>query len=311
MQNQILPLSSSSNSSNSSKSKTWPLSLKVIIAVVLGLILGEVFKTEPIIFGIKNEHFGQIGMLVIKLLRTLATPLIFIAILEAFTKMTFTLKQGGKLLFICFFNVCVAMTIGLTLMNTFEPGKLWSGKIQMMKDAIGSKGLEVKRSEDPEAPEASLGPIKNISYHIPSSILKPFFYNNVISIVILALLAGVAFRKLKEEKLAHIEHIEHIEQIKQIEQMEKGIEWLFEWAQKMLEYVVKLIPYAVFGVVAQVVGAVGAEVFQFLWVFLITILAGLFIHSLIYYPLIAWFEMTANLLCLNVGPCLLFRKSID
>jgi Na+/H+-dicarboxylate symporter len=44
----------------------------------------------------------------------------------------------------------------------------------------------------------------------------------------------------------------------------------------------------VLGIVAQVVGRSGLEVFRVLWLFLVVILAGLLIHSLVYYPLMAW-----------------------
>jgi Na+/H+-dicarboxylate symporter len=56
----------------------------------------------------------------------------------------------------------------------------------------------------------------------------------------------------------------------------------------MLHWVVQAVPFAVFGVVAQVVGRSGLAVFQALVGFLFIILLGLAIHSLLYYPLVAW-----------------------
>ncbi len=56
----------------------------------------------------------------------------------------------------------------------------------------------------------------------------------------------------------------------------------------MLYWVVQAVPFAVFGVVAQVVGRSGLAVFQALVGFLFIILLGLAIHSLLYYPLVAW-----------------------
>ena len=56
----------------------------------------------------------------------------------------------------------------------------------------------------------------------------------------------------------------------------------------MLHWVVQAAPFAVFGVVAQVVGRSGVSVFSVLWIFLATMLLGLAIHSLVYYPLVAW-----------------------
>jgi Na+/H+-dicarboxylate symporter len=56
----------------------------------------------------------------------------------------------------------------------------------------------------------------------------------------------------------------------------------------MLGWVVQAIPFAVLGVVAQVVGRAGLQAFSALGVFLAAILAGLAIHGLVYYPLVAW-----------------------
>lgn len=255
-----------------------PLALKVILAVVLGIVFGVTFKTNPILFGIKNEDLGQLGMLFIKFLRALATPLVFLAIIESFTKMSFTLKQGVKFVSICLVNSLVAMTIGLTLLNTLEPGKRWAGKIQEMKVALGTGEKEHKKApakaDDPEAPQASFSFLQNLSYYVPSGLLRPFFYNNIISIVLISLLAGAAFRQLLDHPHAPL--------------MVAGIEFLFEWLQKMLAIIIHFIPYGVFGVVAQVVGAVGVGVFHFLWIFLAVILGGFFLHALIYYPLVVW-----------------------
>jgi Na+/H+-dicarboxylate symporter len=55
-----------------------PLALQVIIGVIIGTLLGILFGTETYLWGaLKNETLGQLGMLVICLLKNLATPLIF------------------------------------------------------------------------------------------------------------------------------------------------------------------------------------------------------------------------------------------
>jgi Na+/H+-dicarboxylate symporter len=56
----------------------------------------------------------------------------------------------------------------------------------------------------------------------------------------------------------------------------------------MLGWIVQTIPFAVFGVVAQVVGRAGLDAFAALGIFLGAILLGLALHALVYYPLVAW-----------------------
>src|SRR6266545_5429398 len=81
-------------SASSGKRSTFPLYLQVLLAVVCGAALGAIFGTAPFLGGVTNEQLGQFGMLVIKLLKTLAVPLIFFAILDAFMRTSLPLRQG-------------------------------------------------------------------------------------------------------------------------------------------------------------------------------------------------------------------------
>ena len=99
-----------------------PLYVRVLIGVAAGITLGVIFKTGPIIGGLRNEDLGQLGLLVIRLLKALAVPLILFAILDAFLRVNISARRGGWLIVICLCNVTVAFVIGLTLLNTLRPG---------------------------------------------------------------------------------------------------------------------------------------------------------------------------------------------
>lgn len=268
-------------SQENGRRRTIPLYIRVLIGVVAGVFLGVVFQTRPILLGLKNEDLGQLGMLVIKLLRTLATPLILFAILDAFARTRISAERGGKLVLICLVNVSVAMCIGLTLMNTLRPGERWLGHLEEIRREVHARPLEMKRSEDPDAPPPTLDFLKNVSYYVPSSVVKPFLYNNIISVVLLGLLGGAALRRVKDRQAA--------EGATSIQSVERFVEAVYQILIQMLMWVVQAVPFAVFGVVAQVVGKSGLGVFSILGAFLAVTLAGLAIHALIYYPLVAWF----------------------
>jgi Na+/H+-dicarboxylate symporter len=181
---------------------------------------------------------------------------------------------------ICLVNVSVAMGIGLLILNTFRPGEAWKDRLPSLMEATHAKALDAKKVDDSEAPGATLELIPNVSYYVPSSLVRPFVYNNLISVVLLALLAGAAIRKVAHDR----EHAGH-ESIRAVTNFVHGA---YQVLLTMLEWVVRAAPFAVFGVVAKVVGASGIGVFQYLWVFLVVALAGLLLHSLVYYPLVAW-----------------------
>lgn len=256
----------------------FPLSLQVVIGVCIGTLLGVIFGSEPYLWGfLKNETLGQLGMLVIRLLKTLATPLIFVAILDAFIHTEINFRHGGRLLSICAVNLLVAMLIGLTIMNVFEPGQSWSNHINELTAHLSSETAKTTVKAVPEG--VTLNPLKNIMGYIPENMLDPFLKNNVISIILLALLIGSALR--------HVKHHAYVGDNTGIHLLEKLIGACYHILLQMLAWVILAIPFAIVGVVAQVVGKSGLSVFVLLSVFLVTVLAGLFIHSLIYYPLMA------------------------
>lgn len=260
-----------------------PLYAQVLIAVLLGTTLGVIFGTDPYLGGLKNEHLGQLGMLVIKLLKALAIPLIFFAVLDAFVKTAFSLRQGGKLLLICLINVSIAMLIGLTLMNTLRPGLSWRGHLDELLVVVpGSKQSAEQLLA--AAHKGTLSPLENFATYVPKSVVDPFTENNVIAVVLLALFAGAALRRVQRgvnadptpEARAGVVALCNL------------IDGVYRLLIVMLEGVVRAVPFAVFGVLAQVVGKAGIGVFSVLWMFLGVILLGLALHSFVYYPLVAW-----------------------
>jgi DAACS family dicarboxylate/amino acid:cation (Na+ or H+) symporter len=254
-----------------------PLYIQVLIAVALGTACGVIFGSDPYLFGIGNPQLGQLGILVVKLLKALATPLILFAILDGFLRTDLSTQHGVRLLRICAVNVFVAMTIGLTVMNTVKPGAAWAGELEELTREIGGHLAAVV----PPEREVSLNPIANFAGYVPESLLEPLIKNNVISIVLLGLLAGCALRRVQKEQRRAGEEAG-------ITQLALAIGTIYQTLVQMLGWIVLAVPYAVFGVVAQVIGKSGIGIFSVLWAFLVTIVAGLAIHSLIYYPLVAW-----------------------
>jgi Na+/H+-dicarboxylate symporter len=258
---------------------TLPLYARVLIGVALGALVGVAFDNKPFLFGLQTEHLGQLGVLVIKLLKALAVPLIFLSIIDSFVKTRFSPRQGSKLLVICLVNVSVAMIIGLSIMNTLRPGDRWKGHLDSLLGAVptGSTSAEQLLAQ---SHKGTLNLFDNVASYVPKTLLDPFSENNVIAVVLLALLTGAAFRRVRDFSPAgdqpEITAIDHF------------VEGAYRIVVQMLHWVVEIIPFAVFGVVAQVVGRAGLSVFSVLWIFLVTVLFGLAMQALVYYPLVAW-----------------------
>lgn len=250
-----------------------PLFVQVLIGVTFGAALGVVFERAPIVFGLTNDDLGELGLLVIRLLKALAIPLVLFAILDAFLRTEISAKSGGKLLLICLVNVSVAFTIGLTLMNTLRPGERSRGKLEQLAQA---PDLSSTVATVPTVKTESLSPLKAIQSYVPESLVEPFLRNAVIPVVLMALLLGAALRRVRQNPDAQLQSIEGF------------IHGGYQLLVQMLAWIVLAVPFAVFGIVAQVVGKSGLAVFSALGPFLGIVLLGFALHALVYYPLAAW-----------------------
>jgi Na+/H+-dicarboxylate symporter len=256
-----------------------PLYLRVLGGVLVGIVLGLVFGPRPILFGASTADLGRLGMLVIKLLKALAVPLVFFAILDAFVKTDISWKKGIRLIFICVFNASVALCIGLSIMNSLEPGRHFAGVLTALSTSNAKPGGPAHELIA-ASQKASLGLVDNLAGYVPKSLVDPFSENSVITIVLLGLLVGAALRRARKRSLAG--------EGPDTNTLERGIESIYAVLIEALDLVVRTVPFAVLGVVADVVGKAGIAVFQSIWIYLVTVLVALAVHSLVYYPLAAW-----------------------
>jgi len=249
-----------------------PLYFQVLLAVAGGAMMGLAFGQAPYLGGLRNEQLGRIGLLIVSLLKALAIPLIFFAILDALVRTSLQLRQGVKLLVICLANVTVAMAIGLSLMNLWQPGVRWKGHVEELLHVV----------KDAKPAPAFVGtdhPLSDLFAYIPRTIGDPFSSNNIIGVVLLALFLGLLLR-WGQTRSGHAGGV--------LDRIVRGIERVYGGLVTLLGWIILAVPLAVFGVVAQVVGKSGVGVFSALGIFLAAMLLGLAVHALLYYPLAAW-----------------------
>ena len=89
---------------------------RVAIAMVMGGLTGVLLG--PWVGGV-----GEAGKAVISLIKILAAPLIFFAVLDAFLRTTIKARSGLLMVGIATVNAALAVVIGLTLTNTLQPGR--------------------------------------------------------------------------------------------------------------------------------------------------------------------------------------------
>jgi Na+/H+-dicarboxylate symporter len=237
-----------------------PLYLQIVIALIIAIIVGILLGAgSPIFPKDVIEHLALPSTLILKALRTLATPLIFLAILHTFLTAEIPGNSGRKLSILLITNTLVAIAIGLFVANVLRPGA--SG--QSLVVSQGKK--EVVKQLDP------WGLLSDI---IPDSVVKPLVDNNVISLIFVGLAFGIVLRAIKTEQINRGQH-EYLA----IEQV-TGL--LFDAVIRILHWVIALVPIAVFGIVAKTIALQGFAPFKSLGSFVVAVIVALLLQAAYY-----------------------------
>jgi Na+/H+-dicarboxylate symporter len=245
----------------------------LLLAIVAGAVVG-------LVFGKHAARLGDLGMLIITLLKALATPLVFLAVVDSFLRARIPAKKGALLLGICVTNAAVAGALAVLLSSLIEPGRHVTLDLTAAGDAADKgadtfhDGPSAARPKEKVAMDF-FGTLKGL---VPESVVEPFVANKVLSVVLLAVLVGLALRKLRGQR--------HEDGTRVGEHLAKTIGDLFKVSQKLLEWVIHIVPFAIFGVVAKVVGEAGLSVFVSLGALVLTVAVGLVLHVSLYYSLL-------------------------
>ncbi|MBD2676544.1 MULTISPECIES: dicarboxylate/amino acid:cation symporter [Nostoc] len=246
------------------KARPWwqriPLTLQIVIALVaavsVGIALGAGNPSPSNATLINNLAIP--AELVLKALRALATPLILVAVLHTLMTTNIPGTTGRRLFVLLLTNTSVAILVGLFVANVLRPGT-WGNVVTSTNTQITAQNL------DP------WGLVKDA---VPEAVLKPLVDNNVIQLIVIALSFGIVLRGLKSEQIAQGKN--------GYQPIEDVIGILFEAVVRILNWVIALVPLAVFGIVAKTVAKEGFAPFQSLGAFIIAVLVALLLQAFYY-----------------------------
>jgi DAACS family dicarboxylate/amino acid:cation (Na+ or H+) symporter len=155
-------------------------------------------------------------------------------------------RLGGLLLL----NTTVAILVGLGVANALEPGR----------------GANLP---PPSKPAATPGGdvLGQLIDNVPESLLRPLVDNKVIGVVLLAIAFGIAARQQSGERRKLLENLVGV---------------AFDLVIRVLHWVIALVPFAVFGKVASIVGQSGFQPFRALGMFVLAVLCALLLQALYY-----------------------------
>ncbi len=239
---------------------------RILIGLILGLAVGPWAQD-----GVSG--LAELSRWVIQLIKALAVPLLFLAIVNAVNRTHVDWRSGGKMVLIASLNASFALLIGMGLSLLLRPG-------DGLKGLFGSGGASTPAGVLPAGQELKLDWMKNLAAWIPQSALQPFVENAVIPVVILAVLLGLALRHEREASPS-----DSASQSAVLEQWSLSLEAAQKVAERMLLGVTKLIPVAVFAAVASSVAKFGYAPLKGLFPYVGVALLGLTLHVATVYQL--------------------------
>ena len=124
--------------------------------------------------------------LILRALTALAAPLVVLAILSAIVTNDIHGRQGGLMMLFYLINTLVAMLIGLTLTNLFQPG---------LGASLAEPGVAVQ-------PLAKKSVTDLLVELVPRSIGEAFTQNNLAQLVLLTLALGIGLVRIRDAQRA-------------------------------------------------------------------------------------------------------------
>jgi Na+/H+-dicarboxylate symporter len=248
------------------RTRLW---LKVLIAMTLGAIAGILISPDT---GLVSESFSLNagswlalpGKLFLKLVQMIMIPLIVSSIITGLVSAgSEQLKRiGGGLAAYFVLTTAIAVTIGVVLSNIFKPGKNFFGMTpqdeahDVASDALGAQTAP-PFSDIPGA----------LSDLLPDNPLASMVTGEMLPIVIFAIIIGIAITQLKTEHLSPVARV---------------LGAIQEICMTVVHWAMKIVPYAVFGLIAQLVSTIGLESLRSIGMYVITVILGLAILLIIY-----------------------------
>lgn len=251
------------------ESRLW---LKVILAIFVGfgvgLLLSPEFnyitKSNSIVIG---SWLGLPGILFMKLVQMIMVPLIIASIIRGLISSNIeSLKKLGPSVLVYFlFTTFFSVSLGVFLSSVFKPG---SQLDQSLQGGIS----ELPTSQNHAFDFANIPSI--IGNILPENPLASMVTGEMMSIVVFAIIVGIAIMGLSQKnKTPIVNLLSSVQEICMI---------IVKWAMK-------LVPIAVFGLIAQLTASVGVNSIMGISYYILVVLLGLAILLLFYIMIVQFF----------------------
>lgn len=270
--------------------------------ILLGMGLGIIFA-----FILSNFQWGSefitdwikpFGTIFINSLKLIAVPLILASLIKGVSdlKDISSLSQMGLRTILTYLTTTViAVSIGLIIVNVFEPGK--SIETDTREELVESYGGDAELTRQNAQKQKNSGPLQALEDLVPDNIFGAASSNsNMLQVIFFAIFFGIGMILIPEKKSKPIKEF---------------FDSLNEVILKMIDLIMLAAPYGVFALLAAlVVEAPSTDLFVALGYYALCVIGGLLIMILIYTLIVGIFTKKSPRFFLNgISPAQLLAFS--
>ncbi len=242
---------------------SWYLNHSFMSKITVGFVTGVIVA---LLLGAQGQIFAPLGQIFMNLLQMIVIPLLFLSLVVAVNHSNpHELGRIGMKIFPYYFiSIALSVIMGIIIAKLINPGA----------------GLTLPTEAQitlPDRPDA-LTILINI---IPANLIKAFVEGNVLSIVFVALIGGLA--------VLYMRYSENEPQREMGNRLMDLADALNELTLRILNGVLQYAPFGIFGITASTIGTQGWETIVALGKFLITAYIGVLFLFILLYPLILRF----------------------
>ncbi|EGQ2749999.1 dicarboxylate/amino acid:cation symporter [Staphylococcus pseudintermedius] len=248
------------------------LTVKIIIALILGIALGSIFNfyVESKFVGFIDQYvFNVIGQIFLNLIFMLVVPVVFVSIVLGVIGVGDPKLLGGiglKTLVFFLSTTAIAITLAMCLALIVKPG---AGHSDLLKSEEVT--TYQKKLDDQKATGAS--PInqtfdQTLINFFPKNAIQSMTTGNMLQIITFAIFVGIGIMMVGERgRIVH---------------------QFFEQFNEVMMYIISMVmnvfaPIGTFGLVAHAFTGAGFGAIRQLGLYFIVVLAALFIHFFVVY----------------------------
>jgi Na+/H+-dicarboxylate symporter len=250
--------------------------------ILIGLLVGAAAGAATLVVGafapgvlavarsLATNVLDPFGQVFLRLLFFVVMPLVFASLATGVVQLGNLSRLGplaGRTFALFFFNMAIAVALGMIMMNVIEPGNRLDPETQarLVEEFGGAAQQQIDRNA--QAPSMTPGLI--VDMFMPRNLLGSFVGNDrnalgeVLPLIVFAILVGAAGAALAPDKRARLE---------------SGLVLVTELMTTIVHFALRLAPFAVPAMIYSVVVKIGFDILVALGVFVVGCAACLLIH---------------------------------